>query len=241
VSSDKLTFKYYEYVMAEWPEDDDVNSTMLTFDWLLDQKRYVENIGTEQFTDDSIEELFDDMPRIQKLTIDTLPDSLWDAGKIQIRSRGIDIERNLVKRDVFYHYNKLHTRLKYIPARDCPKPFNEPPLMVTVQDIIDLCVESFGWLSDVSEQRMAAFIYDLGKYESYCDADKLDIIMFHVESMLDALENHCSVEKFFDLGNIDYTLERAKQNSLLHKRNNTDHYTYRKYLIHAEEGNYVVL
>jgi len=222
--------------MAEWPDNkEDVIKTQLTFDWLLDQRRYVDKYNTtEPWTENSIEGTFIYFSRRSPITIDTLPDFLWDAGEIQIRSRDKKVKRNLVTKNIYYNHGSLRTRMRYIPTFGCPEPYDEPPLMLTVQDVIDKCVRTFDWRTETSEQRMAAFIYDLERYESECNADKLDIVMYYIDSMLNTFGLHCNSSKFFDIGNLDEALERTYNNALLHNRTNTDKYVYRNFILHEE-------
>lgn len=236
MNSIQLACKYYENVLAMWPDNfNDVIETQFTLDWLLDQRYCTHGNITVPLTEEIIEDLFTIMPRYSVLTIDNLPDCLWDAGDITIRNRDLKVKRNLIRRNVYYYHKGLHTYTKYAPAVNCPQPFDEPILMVTVQDIINECTEMFHWKTEVSEQRMAAFIYDIACYESQCGADKLDILMYHINSMLDTFGTHCSISKFFDIGNLDDTLERTANNVLLRQRTNTDKYIYRTYLVHTGE------
>jgi hypothetical protein len=114
--------------------------------------------------------------------------------------------------------------------------------MLTVQDIIDKCTDMFRWVVPVTEQQMAAFIYDLEPYESICDADKLDILMFHIDEMQSLYnDRRCSSMDFLNKSNLEPAIMRTRDVALGRHRSGKDSYIYRKYLVHDKEGHHAVL
>lgn len=155
----KLTNFYYDFVVGEQPEEVD-KSTELLFAHLLES-----GCSNKALLGAIIEEF----PNKDKLTINDIPDSLWEG--------------SLLERNKFYFHKELQI-LSPPPTWDKSFPFYiEMKIQYAVDDILKYFIKRFNinedWMN--KEKELGSIKYLLKDYKKFSFMDPVDFLLHLID------------------------------------------------------------
>jgi hypothetical protein len=167
---------YYNYVAGETPENEnDYNYTKLLFDYLiesgLDKKEIILSV-------------LEDFPNKEKLTIEDIPDNLWN--------------NSLIRRNTFYYHPELQI-ISPPPTWDKCYPFYlEMKIKYTIEDILKYFIKRFKlneeWVN--KDKEIGSIKYLLNSYKKYNFIEPVDFILHLIDYVISI---DVKVETIYDL------------------------------------------
>lgn len=174
---------YYDFLVGEYPSDENYRTTSLTFDYLKDAG----------FNSQEICNIACDLPIADKITFDLLPDKLWD--------------NSLIDRNKFYYHKELQI-LSPPPTWNETFPFYlEMKIRYTLDDLLDYFVRRAGvrqdWLN--REKEIGSIKYLLNQYKKFKFMEPLDFLLHLIDF---CIAKEVELNQIYDL--TKYEIELAE-------------------------------
>ena len=174
---------YYNFLVGEYPTDEDYRTTSLTFEYLEDAK----------FTSKEIVNIICSLPINNAITFDLLPDYLW--------------EDSLIERNKFYFHKELQI-LSPPPTWEKTFPFYlEMKIRYTLDDILNYFIRMSGvrqdWIN--REKEIGSIKYLLNNYKKFKFMEPLDFLLHLIDF---CISKEVELNQIYDLTH--YEIELAE-------------------------------
>ena len=201
-----LTDLYYSNAIGVYPSDEkEILKTKSFFEYLIEAGCSKQEI---------IELILFDLKNENHLTINSLPDKLWD--------------NSLLDRDTFYYHNELQI-LSPAPTLTESFPFYlEMKIKYTEKDVLNYFIKTFNikekWIDE--DKEIGAIKYLLNNYKKYDFVQPIDYLLSLIYYV--AGFNNNKINTFFDLRNyeLDFT-EVFEKDIISAKEHNKNNIIYR--------------
>lgn len=174
---------YYNFLVGEYPTDEDYRTTSLTFEYLEDAK----------FTSNEIVNIICSLPINNAITFDLLPDYLW--------------EDSLIERNKFYFHKELQI-LSPPPTWEKTFPFYlEMKIRYTLDDVLNYFIRMSGvrqdWIN--REKEIGSIKYLLNNYKKFKFMEPLDFLLHLIDF---CISKEVELNQIYDLTH--YEIELAE-------------------------------